>query len=112
MDWLRAFRQRKDDEDQDHERLLVAEEEIHAERHGDHVLEQELERDWDDGFLTIILLLTIILFAYSIVLYWQARQIIATDTKCTKRMSGYCQSSPSKSHSQTDILDQLRCLTR
>ena len=91
MDWFRAFKRAKDGEEQDHERLLATDEEVDAEKsHQDQVIEQELQRNWVDVILAIALPLTFFLFASSTFLYWQAKHIRATDTECTKRMSGYC----------------------
>ena len=113
MNWLGAFKPEKGGEDQDHEYLLATGEETYAEKEGrDHGIEQEALRNWVDGLLAIALLLTFFLFACSLVIYWRTEHILSIETRCTKKMSGYCQSILGRSHSETDILNQPQCSTQ
>lgn len=97
MDWFGVLKRKEGSEEQDHEHLLVTDEDVHAEEgHRDQIAGQDVQKNWVDGLLATALPLAFLFFAYSIVLYWQAKHILATDTKCTKRMSGYCQSTLSK----------------
>ena len=93
MDWLWVLKRKEGSDEQDHEHLLITDEFGNAkEGHEDQTVGQDVQNLWVDGLLAAALPLTFFFFACSIVLYWQAKHMLAIDSRCTKRMSGYCQS--------------------
>ena len=100
MNLLGALKPDKGGEEQDHEYLLATNEESYDEREvQDHGIEREALRSRVDGLFAIALLLTFSLFVCSLVVYWRAEHILSIETRCTKKMSGYCQSIPGGSYS-------------